>query len=145
MTTSPSPPAAWQVRLTVIAGPHTGKTFVFDRHDTFIVGRGKQAHFRLPREDEFFSRTHFLVEVNPPHCRLIDLGSTNGTTVNGQKVTTIDLHDGDRIEGGQTRLRVSIVEDDDEAVTRRAEPQVAHLLPAPPPEPGPHETILPQP
>ncbi len=32
------------------------------------VGRSKQAHFQLPAKDRYFSRIHFLVEVNPPHC-----------------------------------------------------------------------------
>jgi serine/threonine-protein kinase len=42
----------------------------------------------------------------------MDLGSTNGTFVNGKKVGAIDLKDGDLIKGGQTVLRVSIVGDD---------------------------------
>ena len=108
MADGPLPETALRVCLLVQAGPHAGQSFAFDRHDTFIVGRGKQAHFRLPREDEYFSRVHFLIEVNPPHCRLMDLGSTNGTHVNGQRVTSIDLKDGDLIQGGQTVIRVQV-------------------------------------
>jgi len=36
--------------LVVTAGPHAGQTFVFEQHDTFLVGRGEDVHFRLPRE-----------------------------------------------------------------------------------------------
>src|SRR5262249_39112390 len=72
------------------------------------VGRSNRAHFRLPEKDEFFSRLHFLIEVSPPHCRLVDLKSTNGTYVNGQRVLTADLSDGDLIQGGQTVLRISL-------------------------------------
>ena len=98
-----------QVVLTVTSGPHAGREFSFDGHDNFIVGRSKSAQFRLPIKDQFFSRNHFLVEVNPPLCRLLDLHSTNGTLVNGKPVSSIELHDGDTIEAGDTMLRVSLV------------------------------------
>ena len=97
-----------QVILTVAEGPHQGREFAFEAHDTFIVGRAKCAHFRLPEKDKFFSRVHFMVEVNPPHCRLMDLGSRNGTVVNGKTVVAADLKDGDLIRGGKTVIRVAI-------------------------------------
>src|SRR5437588_849416 len=55
-----------RITLTVTAGPHQGKVFAFEGHDTFLVGRAPAAHFRLPREDRYFSRFHFLVECNAP-------------------------------------------------------------------------------
>jgi Inner membrane component of T3SS, cytoplasmic domain len=82
LTLPPSMPL--RITFQVTRGPHQGKEFHFDEHDTFIVGRSKHAHLRLPQKDEYFSRVHFLVDVNPPHCRLLDMGSTNGTYVNGQ-------------------------------------------------------------
>ncbi len=97
-----------KVLLTVIEGPQVGTVFEFDQHDTFIVGRAKAAQFRLSEDDNFFSRNHFLVEVNPPLCRVMDLSSTNGTRVNGKKIQTADLQHGDIIRGGKTKLRVSI-------------------------------------
>jgi serine/threonine-protein kinase len=106
-----------RVQIAVIAGPHQGQVYLFCGHDVFIVGRSKHAHFRLPHTDEYFSRLHFLVEINPPHCRLVDLGSTNGTYVNGQKVALEELHDGDLVQGGQTVMRVSVEENDDEPVS----------------------------
>src|SRR6266446_2278564 len=91
------PRGSMKVTLTVTAGPHEGQAFEFREHDTFIVGRSKDARFRLPFKDKTFSRFHFMVEVNPPSCRLMDMASTNGTSVNGTKVSTIDLKDGDAI------------------------------------------------
>jgi len=96
------------ITLTVTQGPHQGRSFTFADHDTFIVGRSPQAHFSLGDQDRYFSRMHFLVEVNPPLCRLLDLGSHNGTLVNGQQVKSADLHDGDHIQAGHTVLRVSL-------------------------------------
>ncbi len=100
--------APLKVSLAVIAGPNQGKTFAFERHDTFIVGRGSTAHLKLPPKDKFFSRNHFLLEINPPLCRLTNLSKTNGTFVNGQRVSVVDLQDGDVILGGDTAIRVSI-------------------------------------
>src|SRR5262249_11494370 len=89
-------------------GPHQGARFEFDRHDTFLVGRAPTAHLQL-LDDAYFSRHHLLLEFNPPRCYLRDLGSSNGTSVNGQKVAECFLRDGDVISGGKTRMRLSLV------------------------------------
>ncbi len=98
-----------RILLTVTSGPHQGREFSFDAHENFIVGRAKAAQFRLSAKDQYFSRNHFLVEVNPPLCRLLDLNSTNGTFVNGKQVSSVELNDGDLIEAGDTTLRVNLV------------------------------------
>ena len=96
-----------RVTLRVLAGPYTGREFTFDQHDTFLIGRSESAHLYLP-EDRFFSRHHCLLEIAPPRCFLRDLGSTNGTFVNGQRVPEAFLRSGDRIQGGQTVLEVDV-------------------------------------
>src|SRR5437867_3164801 len=96
------------ITLTVIQGPHEGKTFTFAQHDSFIVGRPRRAHFQLADKDKYFSRYHFMVEVSPPYCRLMDLNSRNGCYVNGTKVPLADLKDGDLIRAGRTVLRVRV-------------------------------------
>ena len=103
-----------RVTLRVLAGPYSGREFTFDQHDTFLIGRSDSAHLYLP-EDKFFSRHHCLLEIAPPRCFLRDLGSTNGTFVNGQKVPEAHLRSGDRIQGGQTVLEVEVHAD--QAVT----------------------------
>ena len=95
-----------QVTLQVTEGPHKGQTFTLQGHDTFLVGRSRQAHLRLPAKDKYFSRVHFLVEVNPPQCRLMDMDSRNGTHVNGARVEMADLKDGDQVRAGHTIFRV---------------------------------------
>jgi hypothetical protein len=103
-----------RICLRVIGGPHKGQEFRFARHDTFLVGRSNRAHFCLPLEDRYFSRIQFMVEVKPTACRLTDMHSRNGTFVNGQRVTSAELRDGDQLQAGETILRVS-VEDVDSA------------------------------
>jgi serine/threonine-protein kinase len=134
--------AAVRLHLQVTAGPHKGREFSFAGHDTFLVGRSKRAHFQLSVKDKFFSRVHFLVEVNPPRCRLIDMGSRNGTIVNGQRVESADLKDGDQIQAGHTimRLRVEGGSANDEAPTLLPEdPGTVEFVPtlAPWSEPSP--------
>jgi serine/threonine-protein kinase len=96
-----------RVILDVIQGPRKGQAFVFDGHDTFIVGRSRLVHCSMP-EDAALSRDHFLIEVKPPRCELRDLGSTNGTFVNDQKVDQVRLESGDRIAAGQSIFQVRI-------------------------------------
>lgn len=100
-----------QVTLRVLSGPHVGRSFVFNQHDTFLIGRSEAAHLCLP-DDRYFSRNHCILEIAPPRCFLRDLGSLNGTYVNGQKVQEAYLRNGDRIQGGQTVLAVEVSADE---------------------------------
>lgn len=95
------------VVLEVFRGPHAGQKFEFERHDTFLAGRSSKAHLRL-KKDLHFSRHHFRIEISPPRCFLIDLGSRNGTFVNDRKVLEAFLADGDVITGGETAIRVRL-------------------------------------
>src|SRR4051812_14298346 len=97
-----------KIVLTVTDGPLEGKTFEIVGHDTFIVGRSDQAQIRLAGKDkdDALSRVHFMIEFNPPLCRLMDMASTNGTFVNGNRVATVDLTDGDTIRVGKTVILV---------------------------------------
>src|SRR5512140_1667798 len=101
-----------RVSLNVVAGPQTGRSFTFDQHDTFMIGRSEDAQFCLP-QDRFFSRHHCLIEIAPPQAFLRDLGSTNGTYVNGMRVDTAHLKSGDRIQGGETVLEVEVTTGDE--------------------------------
>ena len=114
-----------RVTLTVTAGPLAGRVFSFERHDTFLFGRSPDCHAELAANDTTASRHHFLLEANPPQARLRDLGSLNGTHVNGVKhggrgrqespeeaagrrLPEVDLRDGDHIRVGATVFEVAI-------------------------------------
>ncbi|MEP6850481.1 MAG: FHA domain-containing serine/threonine-protein kinase [Acidobacteriota bacterium] len=118
-----------RVTLHVVAGPQTGRVFTFDQHDTFMIGRSEDAQFCLPH-DRFFSRHHCILEIAPPQCFLRDLGSLNGTYVNGIKVETAHLKNGDRIQGGETVLEVEVASDNAEMgpPSRRANPSTEPSL-----------------
>ena len=82
------------------------------------LGKVPSAHLKL--DDETVSRMHAIIEVNGPgDVSIIDLGSTKGTFVNGQKVNKAKLQSGDTIVVGETRIELAIGAADaaDDAVT----------------------------
>jgi len=91
--------------LEITKGPRKGKTFQLDDTCVVLVGRSHHCHCRLG-PDPRSSRVHLVMEVAAPHCRLRDLGSTNGTFVNGKRVIEAAVGDGDTITVGQTELLV---------------------------------------
>src|SRR5260370_9491661 len=97
-----------RLTLNAIPGPHGGTEFTFDRHDTFLVGRSRHAHFQLPEKDLYFSRIHFMMEVNPPHCRLIYIGTHHGTYVNAHRILPADPKAGDPCPAGHTALTLHV-------------------------------------
>src|SRR4051812_24436120 len=86
------------------------------------LGKVPSAHLKL--DDETVSRMHAIIEVNGPgDVSIIDLGSTKGTFVNGQKVNKAKLQSGDTIVVGETRIELAIgVGDEDDIPTRAQAP-----------------------
>ncbi len=66
--------------------------------------------------DQALSREHFQIDNEPPLCHLVDLGSTNGTKVNGLRVGRVLLREGDVITAGDSAFLVHFIEDSAEAL-----------------------------
>ena len=96
-----------RIVLHVTAGPQSGERFEFTDHQTCIIGRSRDAHIRLS-DNRQFSRFHCRLEINPPSVVIVDLGSTNGTKVNGKRVETATLKDGDIVTVGDTAFTVLV-------------------------------------
>jgi hypothetical protein len=67
-----------------------------------IIGRGTDADFQLL--DQGISRRHLDIQFDGNFATAYDLGSTNGTTVNGHEVGSQVLRHGDVVRIGHTRL-----------------------------------------
>ena len=93
-------PSGLQLTLTVVHGPDKGKTTVIDRPE-LIVGRGK-VDFQL--QDRAVSSRHFAVKITDGEAQLRDLGTTNGTIVNGERNDNVVLISKDEIEVGESRI-----------------------------------------
>lgn len=83
--------------------------------ETYTIGRAPENSIRL--EDNSVSGRHAQIAVIAENCFLKDLGSTNGTLVNGQAVTEVQLRTGDRIQFGKIEARF-----EGDIVTTAAEP-----------------------
>ncbi|HXD87942.1 MAG TPA: FHA domain-containing serine/threonine-protein kinase [Urbifossiella sp.] len=91
------------ILLAVTEGPNAGLMLRLDRRDNFVVGRSQSTSALLPVKDPYLSRFHFVVEVNPPRLRVMDLNSRNGTFVNGERIAkATEIRDGDRIKAGRS-------------------------------------------
>lgn len=71
-------------------------------HDRMVIGRLRSCDICLP--DQNVSRQHATLERDGEQWYLADLGSTNGTYLNGERVERQPLHDGDVIDIGATEL-----------------------------------------
>lgn len=92
-------------RLRIQAGPagQTGREFLLDQPVTTIGRRDDQD---IVLDAPSVSRTHARVEIDQEGAVIVDLGSTNGTLVNGRLLrrARVALHHGDRIKIGAVLL-----------------------------------------
>jgi hypothetical protein len=93
-------------RLLVLASPELGEGRTIEVTTPTVIGRDATSGIRLER-DEFVSARHARIEPRPEGAMVDDLGSTNGTFVNGAKVKRAKLAKvGDVIKVGATELQV---------------------------------------
>ena len=79
------------------SGPRTGERVPLDKNKV-TFGRAKTSDCIIAHPT--VSREHFIVERNNGKLFLVDKGSENGTHANGDRVSWVELKDGDRIQAG---------------------------------------------
>jgi predicted component of type VI protein secretion system len=73
------------VMLEVLEGKLAGERFIFEENGAYVIGRAPSCAFRIPDDvDLKISRRHLMLVVSDSEVRLRDLGSRNGTEVNGK-------------------------------------------------------------
>ncbi len=105
-----APKPSWVALLSASAGPLAGRQFEI-QPGRWKLGRspGEEAGLQLVTvPDPGMSRNHFVLEAGVAAVVLRDLGSTNGTFVNGSRVDRHILADGDQVRAGETTFRVSL-------------------------------------
>ncbi|MDE2508044.1 MAG: FHA domain-containing protein [Planctomycetota bacterium] len=112
-----------KVQLIVVQGKPEGKVIPLSL-PTFRIGRGETCHLRPT--SELVSREHAEFNVTPQSVTVKDLGSRNGTLVNGKAVTgTHELNDRDLVQVGPLTFAVSIQDAPSSATIPAAKPPAA--------------------
>lgn len=121
-----------QITLTPLQGNLENKDIVLYKRGRYIVGRAQDCDICLRGPDlSSVSRHHCVLEVEPPGISVRDLGSRNGTIVNGESIgqralanpvdesalddsfLSVELNDGDEVRIGRLLFRVSILDPSD--------------------------------
>ena len=98
----------WALRF--ISGKYQGGEFPLRPHREIIIGRSSDLDMVLV--EDMVSRKHAKITTDDAVVTIQDLGSTNGTFVNGEKVRKAELKDGDRILIGTSIIKMVFVEGD---------------------------------
>jgi two-component system cell cycle response regulator len=90
--------------LLVLSGPQFGDIFPLASGRELVIGRRDDCEVQI--RDDGVSRRHAVIEVHGEGAELRDLGSANGTWVDGRREQVAKLVDGVRVQvGGQTTLK----------------------------------------
>jgi predicted component of type VI protein secretion system len=113
-----------KVKLLVVHGRPQGKSFLFPVGE-FLFGRGAECHIQ-PNSD-WVSRQHCLLNVGKDSVSVRDLGSRNGTLVNGHRVLgELPLHHGDQLQVGPLVFEIRL--DDVAAAEHPSKPDLASAM-----------------
>ena len=110
---------AFDARIVVLTGPASGTMYAIER-PRVVIGRGPGVDLTI--EDTTLSRQHAAIDFDDGGFRIRDLGSTNGTAVNGVPVESESLDHGDRFQLGGQGFQLVVEE-------RETEPEVYELPP----------------
>jgi predicted Zn finger-like uncharacterized protein len=101
-------PQGKRISLAVIAGPDAGSVYRIEK-PRVTIGR---SNADLTLNDTEASRLHAAIEVRDLVIQLRDLGSTNGTLVDGQRIAgAVELQDKSEFQVGATMLMLIVTED----------------------------------
>jgi diguanylate cyclase (GGDEF)-like protein len=99
--------------LVIMSGQNIGHRYPLVSHKKIFIGRLYSADILLNEPN--VSRRHAHIGIKPEGIILTDLDSTNGTYVNGEKISCCALQDGDLIIIGKTILKFSYQSEVDNA------------------------------
>jgi len=106
-------PADARPALTVLDGPRLGECHRLEPEDrAIVIGRGTKAQFVLPHPtvSKLHARVFAVRDGEAERVKIVDMGSRNGTYLNGEKVDEALLEPGDRILVGEVLLRFDWVD-----------------------------------
>lgn len=99
---APAPAGAYPLRPRLILNVGDEESAYFLTHAVTVVGRASECDVRI--DDSGVSRKHAEIRYSDGRVGIVDLGSTNGLSVNGKPTERLELKDGDRIDIGHSTL-----------------------------------------
>ena len=102
---APAGPVPGGGSIRVLRGFYEGLEMPVDR-DWVVIGRGRGADIVIA--EPTMSRAHAAIGYDGSHFFVQDLGSTNGTRVNGTREQKAVLRDGDEVQLGKLALAVTL-------------------------------------
>ena len=108
--------------LRFISGKYQGGEFPLHKGRDVVIGRSSELEMVLV--EDMVSRRHAAITVNGEELTIADVGSTNGTFVNGEKVKRARLKEGDRILIGTSIMKVVSVDSSNAMSTEEAKSQL---------------------
>lgn len=111
--------------LVVLRGAQVGRRYLLNENSLVLGRRPDRADLVVPGDAQI-SSVHCRIErgPQPDTWQVVDLSSTNGTLISGERITTMALRDGDRIHLGETVLKFCFHDELEEEFHR----QVDHLM-----------------
>lgn len=97
-------PASGRYVLKFISGKYQGGEFALERNQELIIGRSSELEMVLI--EDMVSRHHAKITTTDTEVFIEDLESTNGTFVNGEKISNCKLKEGDRILIGTSIVKL---------------------------------------
>ncbi len=91
-------------QLHFVQGPLIGKRHALREGESLVIGRGSGATLRIP--DPQISRRHCEISEGEASLAIRDMNSSNGTFVNGRRVTEVELQIGDRVILGTNLIEI---------------------------------------
>lgn len=93
-----------KLALRFISGKHKGNEYPLPPGGQICIGRSSDIDVVLI--EDMVSRRHAQITINDDDLKIEDLGSTNGTFVNGERITEMKLRQGDRILIGTSIMKL---------------------------------------
>jgi transcriptional regulator with PAS, ATPase and Fis domain len=129
LVTESAPVRIRKMTLVVTKGADAGKRVALTKK-RFVIGKGASCDLRFL--DATVSRQHLEIEASEEACFVRDLGSTNGTQINGTRIMEAFLAPGDRVQAGNIELMLQPVYETPEERSLGALEQFGTLIAASP-------------
>ena len=120
-----------RLKLTFKNGRHAGHVLEFNSRDHPVVSIGRSSQTHVQVYDERISRRHSEIHLSDSDVKVRDLGSGNGTFVNGAQIRETALVHGDQLQLGHTHMLVHIQPSDATPASPEASGEVTQAWPSP--------------